>query len=111
MPVDFLTEAERERWQRLPDTMPQDDLFVFFLLSDEDRRETQQQRDPRIAWAMPSSCVSSGISDLCLTTSKRPHTRLSRSWPSNWRLIRVCSPCMRVGGEPRRIISSMCKPT
>ena len=31
MPVDFLTEAERERWQRLPDTMPQDDLFVFFL--------------------------------------------------------------------------------
>src|SRR6266851_2606920 len=41
MPVDFLTEAERERWQRLPDTMPQDDLFVFFLLSDDDRRETQ----------------------------------------------------------------------
>src|SRR6266851_4035896 len=34
---------------------------------------------------MPSSCVSSGISTLCLTTSKRPHTRLSRSWPSNWR--------------------------
>src|SRR5713101_3427513 len=47
MPVDFLTEAERGRWQRLPDTMPQDDLFVFFLLSDEDRQETQRQRDPQ----------------------------------------------------------------
>ena len=47
---------------------------------------------PRIAWAMPSSCVSSAISALCLTTSKRPHTRWSRSWPSNWRLIRVCFP-------------------
>ncbi len=54
MPVDFLTEAERERWQRLPDTMPQDDLFVFFLLSDEDRQETQRQRDPqnRLGYAL-----------------------------------------------------------
>ncbi len=54
MPVDFLTEAERERWQRLPDTMPQDDLFVFFLLSDDDRRETQRQRDPqnRLGYAL-----------------------------------------------------------
>ena len=54
MPVDFLTEAERERWQCLPDTMPQDDLFVFFLLSDDDRRETQRQRDPqnRLGYAL-----------------------------------------------------------
>jgi TnpA family transposase len=54
MPVDFLTEAERERWQRLPDTMPQDDLLVFFLLSDEDRQETQRQRDPqnRLGYAL-----------------------------------------------------------
>jgi len=47
MPVDFLTEAERERWQRLPDAIPQDDLLVFFLLSDDDRRETQRQRVPQ----------------------------------------------------------------
>src|SRR5882672_10395472 len=54
MPVDFLTEAERERWQRLPDSMPQDDLLVFFLLSDEDRQETQRQRDPqnRLGYAL-----------------------------------------------------------
>src|SRR6266436_5576508 len=41
MPVDFLT-------------MPQDDLFVFFLLSDDDRRETQRQRDPqnRLGYAL-----------------------------------------------------------
>ena len=54
MPVDFLTEAERERWQRLPDTIPQDDLLVFFLLSDDDRRETQRQRAPqnRLGYAL-----------------------------------------------------------
>ena len=45
MPVDFLTEAERERWQRFPDTIPQDDLFVFFQLSADDKREVRRQRD------------------------------------------------------------------
>ena len=47
MSTSFLTAAERERWQRLPDTIPQDDLLVFFLLSDDDRRETQRQRVPQ----------------------------------------------------------------
>ena len=47
MPVGFLNEAERERWQRLPDTIPQDDLFVYFELSDDDKREARRQRDPQ----------------------------------------------------------------
>ena len=54
MPVDFLTEAERERWQRWPDTMPQDDLLVFFQLSDDDQREARGQRDAqnRLGYAL-----------------------------------------------------------
>lgn len=54
MPVDFLTEAERERWQRFPDPLPQDDLFVFFQLSDDDQREARGQRDAqnRLGYAL-----------------------------------------------------------
>ena len=54
MPVDFLTEAERARWQRFPDTVPQDDLFVFFQLSDEDKGEVRRQRDAqnRLGYAL-----------------------------------------------------------
>jgi TnpA family transposase len=54
MPVDFLTETERERWQRFPDTVPQDDLFVFFQLSDEDKGEVRRQRDSqnRLGYAL-----------------------------------------------------------
>src|SRR2546425_9654483 len=54
MPIDFLTEAERERWQRFPDTVPQDDLFVFFQLSDEDKGEVRRQRDSqnRLGYAL-----------------------------------------------------------
>ena len=39
MPISFLTAAERERWQRFPDTIPQDDLVGYFLLSEADTRE------------------------------------------------------------------------
>ena len=35
----FLSVAERERWQRCPDAIPQDDLAAYFLLSDDDQRE------------------------------------------------------------------------
>ena len=31
MPISFLTAAERERWQRFPDTIPQDDLVGVLL--------------------------------------------------------------------------------
>jgi hypothetical protein len=39
MPVDFLTETERERWQRFPDTVPQDDLFVFFQFNTSEKNQ------------------------------------------------------------------------
>ena len=31
MSSSFLSAAERERWQRFPETMPQDDLAIYFL--------------------------------------------------------------------------------
>jgi len=54
MPSDFLTAAERERWLRFPETIPQDDLAVYFLLSDDDQREVNRQREPcnRLGYAL-----------------------------------------------------------
>jgi TnpA family transposase len=54
MSTSFLTAAERDRWQRFPDTIPQDDLAVYFLLSDDDTREANRQREPcnRLGYAL-----------------------------------------------------------
>ena len=54
MPISFLTAAERERWQRFPDTIPQDDLVGYFLLSEADTREVHRQREPpnRLGYAL-----------------------------------------------------------
>jgi len=45
MPISFLTPAERERFSRFPAQIPDDDLFVFFRLSDDDHRVINQQRE------------------------------------------------------------------
>ena len=54
MSEGFLSAAERERWQRFPDTIPQDDLAAYFLLSDDDEREVNRQREPfnRLGYAL-----------------------------------------------------------
>jgi TnpA family transposase len=54
MSIGFLTAAERERWQRFPDPIPQDDLVVFFLLSDDDQRAVNRQRESpnRLGYAL-----------------------------------------------------------
>jgi Domain of unknown function (DUF4158) len=44
MPIDFLTAAERERLNRFPEPIPDDDLRVFFTLSDADQLEVGKQR-------------------------------------------------------------------
>src|SRR5215470_10888281 len=46
MATSFLTAAERDRWQRFPKTIPQDDLAGYFWLSDADQREVNRQREP-----------------------------------------------------------------
>ncbi|MEE8290422.1 MAG: DUF4158 domain-containing protein, partial [Candidatus Tectomicrobia bacterium] len=54
MPISFLTAAERERWLSFPDTIPQDDLAVYFLLSDDDQREVNRHCEPpdRLGYAL-----------------------------------------------------------
>jgi Domain of unknown function (DUF4158) len=44
MPIDFLTPAERDRLNRFPESIPAEDLRVFFTLSDRDREEVRKQR-------------------------------------------------------------------
>jgi len=44
MPIDFLTPAERDRLNRFPDPIPDEDLRVFFTLSDTDTQEVRKQR-------------------------------------------------------------------
>ena len=44
MPTDFLTTAERERLNRFPEPIPDEDLRVFFTFSDRDIQEVRKQR-------------------------------------------------------------------
>src|SRR2546427_13247166 len=54
MPVDFLSAAERDRWQRFPDVIPHEDLVAFFWLSQEEIREVHRQRESqnRLGYAL-----------------------------------------------------------
>jgi hypothetical protein len=54
MAPGFFSAAERSRWQCFPETIPQDDLAVYFLLSDDDIREATRQREPynRLGYAL-----------------------------------------------------------
>ena len=45
MPIGFLTQAERERLKRFPEHIPDDDLNVFFLLSETDQQAVNRQQD------------------------------------------------------------------
>jgi TnpA family transposase len=45
MPIGFLTEAEREQLSRFPAHIPEDDLNVFFLLSEADSQAVNRQHD------------------------------------------------------------------
>ena len=44
MPVEFLTEAERERLNGFPDDIPYDDLSAYFTLADADNQAINRQR-------------------------------------------------------------------
>ena len=45
MPIGFLTRTERERLNRFPAQIPEEDLRVFFLLSDADQTVINKQRE------------------------------------------------------------------
>ena len=44
MSSSFLSTAERERWQRVPATIPQDDLAVYFFLSESLSEKSATER-------------------------------------------------------------------
>jgi len=69
MSSGFLSAAERERWQRFPETIPQDDLAVYFFLSDDDAREVNRQRDPFNLWGSDSPKLASLSSEMLLSLS------------------------------------------
>ncbi len=43
MPVDFLTEAERERLNRFPEAIPPEDINAYFTLTPADLRLIRQR--------------------------------------------------------------------
>jgi TnpA family transposase len=45
MPIGFLTTAERDRLNRFPDPIPDEDLRAFFLLSEADQQAINQHRE------------------------------------------------------------------
>ena len=54
MPIGFLTRTERERLNRFPAQIPDEDLRGFFLLSDADQTAIHKQREAhtRLGFAM-----------------------------------------------------------
>jgi TnpA family transposase len=54
MPIGFLTTAERDRLNRFPVPIPDDDLVAFFQLSEADHTAINQQREDhtRLGFAM-----------------------------------------------------------
>jgi hypothetical protein len=44
MPGSFLSKAERERLNRFPTLIPEEELIAFFTLSESDRIEVEKQR-------------------------------------------------------------------
>jgi len=54
MPIGFLTTSERDRLNRFPVQIPDEDLRVFFLLSDADQTAINKQREAhtRLGFAM-----------------------------------------------------------
>ena len=45
MPIGFLTAAERDRLNRFPEQIPDEDLFAFFQFSEADQTAINQQRE------------------------------------------------------------------
>ena len=54
MPVGFLTQADKERYNHFPDTLPYNDLAAFFLLAEPDYQALKSCREPhtRLGFAL-----------------------------------------------------------
>ena len=47
MPVQFLTDEERERLSNFPEQIEEEDIIAFFTLSASDMKEIHKQRGER----------------------------------------------------------------
>ena len=65
MPIDFLTAAERERLNRFPEPIPDEDLRVFFMLSDRDIQEVRKQRGAHQSTGLCAATLCAAVSGLC----------------------------------------------
>ena len=112
MPVNFFSDAERERWQGFPGVVPQDDLHAFFLLTDDDKREVRAPASPPQSPWLRLAAVQPPISwDLCLTISRPFPAGWSRSWPNNSRSTQAVWFPTPSGAERKRIMSATCRLT
>lgn len=59
MPIGFLTAAERDRLNHFPTQIPDEDLRAFFLLTEDDQRVINQQREAhtRLGFALQLGAV------------------------------------------------------
>jgi TnpA family transposase len=59
MPIGFLTAAERDRLNHFPTQIPDEDLRAFFLLTEDDQRVINQQREAhtRLGFALQLCAV------------------------------------------------------
>ena len=83
MPGQFLTSAERERWERFPRDLSPEDLANFFTLSGSDRAQIPTAARRRIGWASRSNCARSAIWGFVPTISPPSRRPRWRMWPSN----------------------------
>src|SRR5438132_9694752 len=110
MPIGFLTTTERERLSRFPAQIPDENLGVFFLLSDADQTAINKQREAhtRLGFAMQLCALRYlGFAPDALSTPRGTRSSMSRS-NSPSRL--TPSPSMAAGFLPAHSTSSRSKP-
>ena len=65
MPIGFLTRAERERLNRFPAQIPDEELHAIFLLSDADQTAINKQRKAHTRLGVCHAAVCSALSGVC----------------------------------------------
>jgi hypothetical protein len=72
MPVQLLSAAERDRANRVPSAITDEDLITFFTLSEEDRKQIPVHAGPMRASGLPWSSARCASWGLCRRISRVP---------------------------------------
>ena len=75
MPVQLLSAAERDRANRFPSAITDEDLITFFTLSEEDQSRFRCTRGPMLASGSGWNCVRCASWDLCRMISRVPRQK------------------------------------